>query len=514
MSTLIPSKSRKPFYSFVASLTAGLFFLSSFSPLMAAVLKLGKDAPPVILAPGSPALALQNAFIEAAAAVSPAVVNISVDWTENQRGFNDFGDMDDFFNYFFYGPNGPRGGRRRAPQTQQQHSLGSGFLISADGYIVTNAHVIAKAEKVTVTLADGTAYPAKVVGKDENTDIGVVKISDGKKSFPYVALGNSDGVKVGQWAIAIGDPFGFDHTVTTGIISAKGRNLPRGGEIKGFQHYIQTDASINPGNSGGPLCNIQGEVIGINTAIISQSGGSIGIGFAIPINLAKKVAGDLTNGGKVVRAGLGAVVQNLNSKMAKSFGLTSTEGALISGVNPGSAAEKSGLKPGDIVLAMDGTMVDNSGELVSRLYSYQPGQTIQLKVLRNGNEVQIPVTLQTLSEKDLKFGERSSEGDEEQAKPRESADLGMAYQDQTPELQQQLPEGAPKGPVIMQVAPQSPAEAAGLQRGDIVLKVGNTPIFSANQLRTVLKKSDLKEGVRLFVWRDGETLFGILQTEE
>ncbi len=342
----------------------------------------------------------------------------------------------------------------------------------------------------------------------------MIKITDSTKIFPTAALGNSDGVRVGQWAIAIGNPFGLDHTVTAGVVSAKGRSVPNPESSSSLQEYIQTDASINPGNSGGPLCNIQGEVIGINNMIYSQSGGSIGIGFAIPINLAKKIAGDLINGGKVVRAGLGAVVQGLSPKMARSFGLSSTEGALISSVNPGSAAEKSGLKAGDIVLAMDGEKVNGSTDLVSKLYTTQPGQTIQLNVLRNGNMVKIPVTLQTLSEKDMRIGKNSAEGDEDQAKPAESSNLGMALQDQTPDLQQQLPEGAPKGPVITQVAPRSPAAEAGLQPGDIVLKVGNTSIYSANQLRTVLKKSDLKDGVRLFVWRDGSTYYGMLQTED
>ena len=475
----------------------------------AATLSLGHDAPPVQLPANSAALALQNAFIDVAASVSPAVVNISSEWTENVRGFNDFGDMNDFFNFWFYGP---RGGQRQHPQLKQkQHSLGSGFLITADGYILTNAHVIGKAEKVTVTFEDGTTYPAKIVGKAESVDIGVVKITDGKKNFPHVVLGNSDDIKVGEWAIAIGNPFALDHTVTTGVISAKGRSVEISQE-SGYQSYIQTDASINPGNSGGPLCNIQGEVIGINSAIYSQSGGSVGIGFAIPANIARKAAEDLVNEGKLIRAGLGAMVQSLSPKMAKSFGLSSTEGALLSNINSGSAAEKAGLKPGDIVLSVDGAKITASGDLVAKLLTHKPGDTVQLTVLRGGQQSQVPVTLQALDEASMKTNPKSDENDGEALAPGQSDNLGFSFQDQTAEIKGQLPADAPKGPVITNVEQQSPAQAGGLQPGDVVLKVGNTAIVSANQLAVVLRKSDLKNGVRLFVWRNGVTLYAFLQT--
>ncbi len=493
--------------------TLGCFSLSLAFPWAGqAALRLKTGEPPVKLAPGSPALGLQNAFVEVAAAVSPAVVNISAEWTVNLRGFGDFGDPDEFFNFFFFGPRGrPQGA---PPAKQKQHSLGTGFLVSSDGYILTNAHVIEKAEKVTVIFEDGSHYPAKIIGKDEANDVGVIKITDGKNTFPVASLGDSSNVKVGQWAIAIGNPFGFHHTVTAGVISAKGRNIPisneeEGGETRKFQNYIQTDASINPGNSGGPLCNIQGEVIGINAAIFSQTGGSVGIGFAIPINLARKVAEGLITPGKVARAGLGAVVGNLDAKLARSFGLSGTEGALINSVSAGSAAEKAGLKPGDVILKLNGEKILDFPELVDKLYNFQPGETVQVTFFRNGQESQVPVTLQSLSEKELKVVEKSPE---KKGEPRLNSDLGMAYQDQTADIQRELPEGAPRGPVITQVDPQGPAAMAGFQAGDVVLKVGNADIYSANQLTTVLRKSDLKEGVRLFIWRNGVTLFGLLQT--
>jgi len=489
-------------------LAAAALILSNLAPLAAgaATLNLERGTPPVPLTANNPALALQKAFTDVAAAVGPAVVNISAEWTENIQGF----DMNDFFNQFFYNPYG--GGPRRHPMIQQkQHSLGSGFLITADGYILTNAHVIAKAEKVTVKFGDGTTYPAKVVGKDERVDIGVIKITDGKKQFPFVTLGNSDAIKVGEWAVAIGNPFALDHTVTAGVISAKGRSV----EISqqgGMQNYIQTDASINPGNSGGPLCNIEGEVIGINSAIYSQSGGSIGIGFAIPSNIARKAAEDLVNNGKVIWAGLGAVVQGLTPQMAKSFGLADTAGALLSSINPGSAAEKAGLKPGDIVLAIDGENLKDSGDLVAKLHTHKPGDVVQLTVLSNGNQAQVPVTLQALDEKAMGPVEKPSGEEGAQGGEASNDRLGFTAEDQTPDIRSQLPEGAPKGPVITQVDPQSPAAAGGLQPGDVILKVGNMGIVSAKQLGAALKKMDLKNGVRLFVWRDGVTLYAFLQT--
>ena len=491
------------------ALASILFYGASPAAVPAATLKLPTESAPLAHSANSAAVALQNAFIDVVAQVSPAVVNISSEWTENLKGFDGADNMDDFFNFWFYGP---RGGMRQHPQfKQKQHSLGSGFLITSDGYILTNAHVVGKAEKVTVTFEDGTTYPAKIIGKDERVDIAVVKITDGKKSFPYAVLGNSDSLKVGQWAIAIGNPFALDHTVTTGVISAKGRSVQINQE-NGPQNYIQTDASINPGNSGGPLCDIEGQVIGINSAIYSQSGGSVGIGFAIPSNIARKAAEDLVNEGKVVRAGLGAIVQSLTANMAKSFGLNTTEGALLSGINPGSAAEKAGLKPGDIVLSIDGEKVIGSGDLVAKLYTHQPGDTVTLTVLRNGTQSDFAVTLQKLDEKALNPGANEKPEEEGGNSLGQNDNLGLAYQDQTPDIQSQLPQGAPKGPVVTNVYQQSPAAQAGFQPGDVILKVGNTAIVSANQLTVVLKKSDLKSGVRVYLWRNGSNLFTFLQT--
>ena len=476
-------------------------------------LKLGNEPPPVPLSPANPAMALQNAFIGVAKAVSPAVVHISVEWTENVQAWDPFGNMDNFFNFF----NNPFGNQdqegRPHPRTlkQKERALGSGIIISPDGYILTNAHVIGKASKVLVTLLDGKTYHAKIVGKDQNMDIGVLKIEDGKKEFPHAVLGNSDDIQVGQWAIAIGSPFGLDHTLTTGVISAKGRSIDMGQAGGGnMENYIQTDASINPGNSGGPLCDIEGQVIGINSAIYSQSGGSVGIGFAIPSNIAKRAAEEIVNHGRVTRAGIGAVIQNLSPQMAQSFGLSDTNGALISSVNAGSAARRAGLKAGDIVLKVNGQQVTDSGDLISKLFAYNPGDKVEFTLLRDGKTLTLPVTLQKLPEKFLENNAKDNGGNGAGV-PGTGNELGMSYQDQTPEIQQNLPSGAPNGPVITQVDPDSPAALAGLQQGDVVLKVGDTSVASASQLTKDLKKSDLKNGVRLFVWRNGTTLFAFLQ---
>jgi len=491
--------------------TVSALAVSTLAPLSAMALTLDTGVPPVQLPANSAAIGLQNAFIDVAAKVSPAVVNIGAEWTEDVQGY---GNMNEFFNFWFNGQRGMQPQQQAPVRKRKQRALGSGFLITADGYILTNAHVVGKAEKITVTMQDGTTYPAKVVGKYEKVDIAVIKIIDAKRVFPHVVFGNSDDIKVGQWAIAIGNPFALDHTVTTGVISAKGRSVEIGEGGAGVQNYIQTDASINPGNSGGPLCNIEGEVIGVNSAIYSQSGGSVGIGFAVPSNIARKTAEDLVNNnGKIVRAGLGAVVQSLSPAMAQNFGLASNQGALLSDINPGSAAEKAGLKAGDIVLAMNGTPVTDSGDLVSRLYTYHPGDVITMTIQRNGTQSDVPVTLQQLDETVLdKKGEKTGDNANGQAGQGQNESLGFGFQDQTADIRGQLPQGAPKGPVIVELEQQGPAAAAGLQQGDIVLKLGNTSIVSANQLSELLKKSDLKNGVRLFVWRSGETLYTILQS--
>lgn len=489
-----------------AAVTGGVVLKSD---CVAGGLQLKPEPPPVKLSTDNAALGLQKAFIDVAAVTGPAVVNISAEWTERIQGVQGFGSMEDFLNQWFYGPGAPPRQPRRAPEYQRkQKSLGSGFLITSDGYVLTNAHVLGKAQKVTITLQDGRDFKAIVVGRDEKTDIGLVKID--AVDLPHAVLGDSDALQVGQWSVAIGNPFALDHTVTTGVISAIGRSVALN-EQSPYQSYIQTDASINPGNSGGPLCNIQGEVVGINTAIFSQSGGSVGIGFAIPINVAKKVANDLANKGRVVRAGLGATVQTLDYNMAKSFGLKSVEGALLSNIAPGSAAAKGGLKAGDVVLEFEGSPILSGSDLVAKLYTKAAGDKVQLTVLRDKRKFKFDVVLQALNEERAEAAEDAGE----KTRPARRADqLGLSVQDPSAEIRAQLPQDAPRGPVVMSVEQGSPAAQAGLTLGDIVLEVDGRPVNTAADLTKAFKSHNMKEGVRLFVWRDGSTFYTYLQAED
>ncbi len=499
-----PSSDRRWFWplAMAMAVAAGLILIYPRVSSSGVRLKFNQT-PPILLAPNNPALALETAFTQVAKAVSPAVVNISSEWTERVQGYNQFGNMDDFFNFWFYGPNA----QPQAPRElrRKQKSLGSGFLITPDGYLLTNAHVVGKAEKITVTLENGKDYQARVVGKDEKTDIALLKIEAGD-NLPSVPLGDSDAIQVGQWTIAIGNPFGLDHTLTTGVVSAKGRSVNLN-ENSPYASYIQTDASINPGNSGGPLCNLKGEVIGINSAIFSQSGGNIGIGFAIPANVARKVAQDLSSEGHVIRAGLGAVVQPLDAKLAESFGMMNSEGALLSSVNKGSAAEKAGLKSGDIVLEFNGERIVSASDLVAKLYAKAPGDVVRLSILRDKQKSDIEVVLQALSETDP--GAANDKGSSPKGV---SKGLGFHYHDPTQDLKSRMNPSSPRGPVVTSVEPDGPAAKAGVQEGDIILKVGDQSTPDAATLGKALAAANLRRGVRMFVWRNGVTLYGFLQS--
>jgi serine protease Do len=472
-------------------------------------LKLG-STPPVKVPFNSPAAALEEAFTHVAKAVSPAVVNISIEWTERiQTLVPNFGNMQDFFNGF----NVPQFGLVPRELERKQQALGSGFIITPDGFILTNAHVVGKAEKITVLLETGRTYSVQVVGRDEKTDIALLKIDAGN-SLPCVSMGDSDAIEMGQWAIAIGNPFGLDHTLTSGVISAKSRSIPLN-ENNPYASYIQTDASINPGNSGGPLCNLQGEVIGINTAILpSQSGTNIGIGFAIPINVARKVAVDLASKGRVTRAGLGINIQPLDSKMAKSFGLQDTQGVLISNVGTDSAAEKAGIKAGDVILALDGEPISGPADLNAKLYQKMPGDHISLGLMRDKQKINSDAILQMIEEPAPVSEQAQAPGptpDPKAETEKAKLNLGLTFQDMTPELKTQLGTSAPQGPVILQIKQGGAAEAAGLRVGDVVLQAGDHKITDAETLHQVLRNTNLKKGIRLFVWREGATMYCILQ---
>src|SRR6476659_7634149 len=327
-------------------------------------------------------------FVSLAKKMRPVVVNISTTQVSEGRGASPefgspFGEEDpfnDFWRRFFGGPV-PRG-------PQRQRRLGSGFVIDGDGSILTNNHVVENASKIVVKLSDDQEYEAKVVGRDQKTDIAIIRI-EGKPNLPAASLGDSDKLEVGEWVVAIGNPFGLDSTVTSGIVSAKGRHIGQGP----YDNFIQTDASINPGNSGGPLINLRGEVIGINTAIFSRTGGNIGIGFAIPTNSITEVLPQLKDKGKVVRGYLGTTVQKITPEIADSLGLKEVRGALVADVVRGSPAERAGIKTGDIITEFNSKEVKDSAELPNLVARVAPGTSASIKVLRDGKERTLPITV-------------------------------------------------------------------------------------------------------------------------
>jgi serine protease Do len=421
--------------------------------------------------PTAPPSAALPDFAQLVEKNGPAVVNISV--TGNMKTAASGADMgispDDPMYEFFKRFMGPQG--RMQPQQQEPtHGIGSGFIVSADGLVLTNAHVVQNAAEVTVKLTDRREYRAKVIGVDPQTDIAVLKI-DGK-NLPTVRLGRASDVRVGEWVVAIGSPFGFENTVTSGIVSAKSRALPDGSYVP----FLQTDVAVNPGNSGGPLFNMKGEVIGINSQIYSRSGGYQGVSFAIPIDTAVNVKDQLVQTGKVQRGRLGIAIQEVNQSLAGSFGLPKAGGALVASVENGSPAAKAGLKSGDVVLKIDGAEIGNSLDLTSRVGSMKPGATAKLEVWRDGKPQQIVV----------KVGETPAA--KTAAAAPEKADLsgsrlGVAVRNLSPEEQKQAQ--VQGGVVVEQVA--GAAEKAGIRAGDIILAVNGRQLKSAEELKAATK---------------------------
>ena len=438
---------------------------------------------------------LSAAFRDVAKKVSPAVVYISVEQTVKgqQQVPDQFRDFfgDDFMRRFFGNPDQPR----------KQRGLGSGFIISKDGYILTNNHVVEKADKVKVTLADKRELNAKVVGTDPKTDVAVIKI-DGE-NFPTAPLGDSTKIAVGDWVIAIGTPFGLAQTVTAGIISAEGRtNI--GIMDGGYEDFIQTDAAINPGNSGGPLVNIEGEVIGINTAIFSQSGGYQGIGFAIPIDMAKNIKDSLITKGKVVRGWLGVRIQDLTADMAKRFELKDTTGSLVSEVLKGGPAEKAGLEVGDVIIAFDGKAVDNTNTLRNLVAQTAVDKKAPVLVIRNGQEKTIDVTIG-----EQEAGMQANAG----KSPEVAAKSGLSVQELTPDIAEQLGYGNDRGVVISDVAQGSAAADAGLRRGDLIKEVNRTPVRSLKDYDKAMAAVAEKEGFLLLIRRGDSTMYILVNVE-
>lgn len=437
-----------------------------------------------------------GSFADLAEKFSPAVVNIStatvVKEGEVQHPFggedSPFKDFfgDEFFKRFF-------GDRPQRPF--KKNSLGSGFIINSDGYIITNNHVVDGADEVVVILEEGDEYPAKILGTDEKTDLALIKIEP-KNGLPTCRLGNSDKARVGDWVLAIGNPFGLGHTVTAGIISAKGRELGAGA----YDDFIQTDAAINPGNSGGPLFDTAGNVVGINSAIYTRSGGNQGIGFAIPINLAKAIVSQLEEKGSVTRAWLGVLIQQITPEIQESLELKTREGALVADVVQDGPAAKAGIQRGDVIVRFNGQEVESQHELPTMVAYLPVGSEVKVVVLRDGKEKTIQVTLEEMTDEAVASGPAA-----EDKKVKE--EIGFTAQDLTPEIVEQMNLESADGALISSVEPGSAAAEAGLRRGDVILEVDRKKIDNVKALSEVLEKTRDKKSVLFLINRSGRTIF-------
>jgi serine protease Do len=485
---------------------ASFFTVAMAAMLVGAVLTSQIQRPePALARPAEPATAAQGApargaitldtFKDLARGLTPGVVNINTSKViKRQRNRDPFRDFfgDDMMDRFF----GPQSGSRT------QRALGSGFFIDKQGYILTNRHVVEGMDQISATLVSGKTYDAKLVGRDARTDVALLKI-DPKETVTTLELGDSDQAEVGEWVMAIGNPFGLERSVTVGVVSFKGRAVP----LTQFTSVdmIQTDASINPGNSGGPLINTRGQVVGINTLIFTQGAPqSAGVGFAVPINVAKEVVPQLRETGRVIRGWLGVYIQPVSEDMAKSLKMRDSKGAIVSEVTPGSPAEKAGMKPGDVVLAADDRPVQDNGDLSRYISTRPPGTNVKLKVFRDGAEKTISVTLGTVPDENEE-GEESSRGGGR-------AQLGMTLRNLTPEIAQRLdlPRGT-KGALVMDVEAGEAAESAGLQQGDVIVSVNGVNVDSVEAFEAETAKAKADGMARLRVRRENQHLFLVLK---
>jgi serine protease Do len=453
----------------------------------------GTVATPVAAAP-----AVAYSYADVVNRVTPAVVTIHAEKRERASQQFPF-EMDPFLDRFFGGQ-----GNRRQQQPQQERkasALGSGVIVSEDGYILTNHHVVDGAEQIKVDLSDNRTVDAKLVGSDAPSDLAVLKVNAG--NLPRLSLGNSDQTRVGDVVLALGNPLGVGKTVTMGIISAKGRQT--GLSNGSFEDFLQTDAPINQGNSGGALVNTNGELIGINSQILSRTGGSIGIGFAIPSNMARTVMDQLISTGKVRRGQLGIVVQKVSNDIAASLGLKATHGVIVSQIQPGSAAERAGIKQGDVITNLNGVAVDEPNVFRNTIAGTKPGSEVAMTVVRNGQEQQIKTALG-------EFKPESSDEDASapatgQSDKTGTGKLGIGVQPLTPELTRelQMPAGT-QGLVVGNVDPSGPAADAGIQEGDIIVSVNQQPVRTMAELRAAVERSSTRP-VLFLINRQGTTLF-------
>jgi serine protease Do len=381
---------------------------------------------------------------------------------------------DDFYDRFF----------GQAPQRDYKlRSLGSGFIIDKEGYIITNNHVIEDADEIKVRLSDKEEYDAKIVGRDVKTDLALIKINP-PNGLPVAQLGDSDELKVGEWVMAIGNPFGLDQTVTVGIVSAKWRKIGAGP----YENFIQTDAAINQGNSGGPLFDTDGKVVGVNSAIFSTSGGSIGIGFAIPVNLAKNVVKQLKETGRVVRGWLGVIVQTVTPELADSFGIKQKKGALVADIDPDGPAAKSGIKKGDIIIAFDGKEIKEMGDLPLIVAQTQVGQKVDVDILRNGKSLTKKVIIGELKEqKEYAFADGKTR-----------KDVGMEVSELNRELARKYGISESRGVLVTYVENNSPAERAGIREGDVIIEVNRESVMNLDEYYEAVKEA--KKGDKILFW--------------
>jgi len=430
-------------------------------------------------------------FSEIAATVAPAVVNISTvriiqsPFSGHQNMFSD-PYMQEFFEHFF----GPQMYREVPPQ--KSTSLGSGVIVDPEGFILTNNHVVEKAAEILVKLKDGKEYKAEIVGTDPKTDLAVLKLQ-GRKQWPYAALGDSEKAKVGDWVVAVGSPFGLEQTVTAGIISAKGRTIGQGP----YDNFIQTDASINPGNSGGPLIDMSGKVIGINTMIVSRSGGSLGIGFAIPINMAKKIYQDIKDTGVAHRGWLGVYIQALTPQLAQHFKMNEDKGVLISAVIQNGPADKAGIRPGDIIIRYNGKAVNTPNDLQRLVAQTREKEKVWVVIIRNGMRKRIRVRVGDQAKAEGKIKETAQEtGARPAAKP-DTTILGIMIKDLTPDDARELNTKNLDGVVVTAVQSGSPAEGAGIRPGDIVREINQEKVHNKKTFQRLLR--NLKPGDELLL---------------
>ncbi|HET6516393.1 MAG TPA: DegQ family serine endoprotease [Thermodesulfovibrionales bacterium] len=481
---------RKRVFAAIAILLTG-FLLGGLSFYM-----LGKMvSPTTVRAPFTPRvpgqiLETSRAFSEIVSAVSPAVVNIS-STKVIRRDTSPFSE-DPFFDFF--NPFHDFG----LPKKWKEQSLGSGVIVTKDGYIITNNHVVEQSEDIRVTLYDKRSFRGKVVGSDPKTDIAVVKIS--ADNLPTIPWGDSDGLQVGEFVLAIGNPFGLSHTVTMGIISAVGRaNVG----IADYEDFIQTDAAINPGNSGGPLVNIKGELIGINTAIFSRTGGYQGIGFAVPSNMTKLVMEQLMKQGKIVRGWLGVSIQEITPELSQKFGIQDSKGALVSDVTKGSPAEKAGIMRGDIILEFNGKEVTSVGALRNSVAQSKTGSEVTLKVLRTGKTYTLKTIIAELP--------KEMAGTQQEISPEDmqkNAFSGITVKDLTKEIAKQLGLGfEEKGVVVVRVEQGSAADDAGLKKGDVIQEIDRKRVSNVEEFKKVTSSIQSGDTALLFVNRSGRRFY-------